>query len=76
LLAVTGASISLAFFTGAVAMVLVRVMTIQEVYQAIEWKVVFLLAGLIPLGIAMQKTGTARRAPIENIRHMQRLGSE
>lgn len=58
-LAVTGASISLAFFSGAVALVLVRVMTIQEVYQAIEWKVVFLLAGLIPLGVAMQKTGTA-----------------
>jgi len=58
-LAMTGASISLAFFTGAIAMVLIRVLTIQEAYQAIEWKVVFLLAGLIPLGVAMQKTGTA-----------------
>jgi len=55
----TGAPISLAFFTGAIAMVLTRVLTIQEAYQAIEWKVVFLLAGLIPLGVAMQKTGTA-----------------
>jgi len=58
-LALTGAPISLAFFTGAIAMVLTRALTIQEAYQAIEWKVVFLLAGLIPLGIAMQKTGTA-----------------
>jgi di/tricarboxylate transporter len=58
-LALAGAPISLAFFTGAIVMVLVRVLTIQEVYQAIEWKVVFLLAGLIPLGIAMQKSGTA-----------------
>ncbi len=58
-LAVAGAPISLAFFTGAIAMVLTRVLTIGEAYQAIEWKVVFLLAGLIPLGIAMQKTGTA-----------------
>lgn len=58
-LAMTGAPISLAFFTGAIAMVLTRALTIQEAYQAIEWKVVFLLAGLIPLGIAMQKTGTA-----------------
>jgi di/tricarboxylate transporter len=58
-LAMTGAPISLAFFTGAIAMVLTRVLTIQEAYQAIEWKVVFLLAGLIPLGVAMHKTGTA-----------------
>ena len=58
-LAMTGASISLAFFTGAIAMVLTRVITIQEAYQAIEWKVVFLLAGLIPLGVGMQKTGAA-----------------
>ncbi|MFO7942781.1 MAG: SLC13 family permease [Anaerolineales bacterium] len=58
-LAMTGAPISLAFFTGAIAMVLIRALSIQEAYQAIEWKVVFLLAGLIPLGVAMQKTGTA-----------------
>jgi di/tricarboxylate transporter len=58
-LALGGAPISIAFFTGAIAMVLARVLTIQEFYQAIEWKVVFLLAGLIPLGIAMQKSGTA-----------------
>jgi di/tricarboxylate transporter len=58
-LALAGAPISMAFFTGALAMVLARVLTIQEAYQAIEWKVVFLLAGLIPLGIAMQKSGTA-----------------
>lgn len=58
-LAMTGSPISMAFFTGAIAMVLTKVITIQEAYQAIEWKVVFLLAGLIPLGIAMQKTGTA-----------------
>ncbi|MGQ9696310.1 MAG: SLC13 family permease, partial [Thermodesulfobacteriota bacterium] len=45
-LALAGAPISLAFFTGAIAMVLARVLTIQEAYQAIEWKVVFLLAGL------------------------------
>jgi len=58
-LALAGAPISLAFFTGAIAMVLTKVLTIQEAYQAIEWKVVFLLAGLIPLGVAMQKSGTA-----------------
>ena len=58
-LALAGAPISMAFFTGAIAMVLTRVLTIQEAFQAIEWRVVFLIAGLIPLGIAMQQSGTA-----------------
>ncbi len=57
ILAFTGAPISMAFLTGAISMILTRVLSIQEAYQAIEWKVVFLLAGLIPLGVAMQKTG-------------------
>jgi di/tricarboxylate transporter len=58
-LAFIGSPISIAFLTGAIAMVLMRVMRIQDAYEAIDWKVVFLLAGLIPLGVAMQKTGTA-----------------
>jgi di/tricarboxylate transporter len=58
-LTMTGSSIAISFLTGAVAMVLLRVLSIQEAYRAIEWKVIFLLAGLIPLGLAMQKTGTA-----------------
>jgi len=59
ILAMSGASIALSFLTGAVALILLRVITIQEAYRAIEWRVVFLLAGLIPLGVAMQKTGSA-----------------
>jgi di/tricarboxylate transporter len=58
-MAMSGMSISIAFLTGAVAMVLTNVLSIQQAYKAVEWKVVFLLVGLIPLGIAMQNTGTA-----------------
>jgi di/tricarboxylate transporter len=58
-LAMSGFSISISFLTGAIVMILSKVMTIQEAYKAIEWKVVFLLVGLIPLGIAMQNSGTA-----------------
>ncbi len=58
-LAMFGFPISMAFMTGAICMVLTRVLNIGEAYEAIEWKVVFLLAGLIPLGVAMQKTGAA-----------------
>jgi di/tricarboxylate transporter len=58
-LAMVGFPISISFLTGALCMVLTRVLNIGEAYEAIEWKVVFLLAGLIPLGLAMQKTGAA-----------------
>lgn len=59
LLTFLGVPIALAFMTGALAMILSRVISIQQAYDAIDWKVVFLLAGLIPLGAAMQKTGAA-----------------
>jgi di/tricarboxylate transporter len=58
-LALAGFPIAMSFFTGAVVMILMRVLNMQQAYQAIEWKIVFLLAGLIPLGAAMQKTGTS-----------------
>ncbi|MGE4579011.1 MAG: SLC13 family permease [Desulfuromonadales bacterium] len=58
-LALAGFPLSQAFLTGALAMILTGVLSIEAAYEAIEWKVVFLLAGLIPLGLAMQKTGAA-----------------
>lgn len=44
---------------GALAMVVARILTLDEAYQAIEWKSVFLVAGMLPLGVAMAKTGAA-----------------
>ncbi len=58
-LILAGFSIPLALFSGALAMVLVRVISIDDAYRAVDWRTVFLLAGLIPLGIAMDKTGAA-----------------
>jgi di/tricarboxylate transporter len=52
-------SISIGFMTGAIAMILGGVMTIEEAYRAVEWKVIFLIAGLIPIGIAMETSGAA-----------------
>ncbi len=57
-LAILGFSLSLAFFSGALAMILLRIISIDDAYQAVDWRTVFLLAGLIPLGIAMDKSGT------------------
>ncbi len=44
---------------GVLVMVLTGCINVQEAYDAIDWFVIFLLAGVIPLGIVMEKTGTA-----------------
>ncbi len=51
--------LSLCLLTGAVGMILSRVLSIDEAYEAVSWSTVFLLASLIPLGTAVQNTGTA-----------------
>jgi di/tricarboxylate transporter len=52
--------LSIALLAGALGMVLTRVLTIDEAYKSIDWMTVFLLAGLIPLGMAFQNTGAAQ----------------
>ncbi len=44
---------------GAVAMVVTRCLSIEEAYKAIDWKIIFLLAGVLPLGLALEQSGTA-----------------
>ena len=44
---------------GIVAMVGTGCVRPNEVYEAVDWSVIFLLAGLIPLGMAMERSGTA-----------------
>jgi len=55
-----GLHISLAMVIGAMLMVLSRCLTMDEAYQSIEWRSIFLIAGMLPLGTAMETTGTAR----------------
>ncbi|MBI2949077.1 MAG: SLC13 family permease [Verrucomicrobia bacterium] len=45
---------------GCVALVATRCITLEEAYASIDWKVIFLLAGVLPLGLAIEKSGAAQ----------------
>ncbi|MBF0624089.1 MAG: SLC13 family permease [Magnetococcales bacterium] len=55
----TDIRLAIALFFGALGMILSGVLTIEEAYKVVSWKSVFLLASLIPLGVAVESTGTA-----------------
>ncbi|MBB5015401.1 SLC13 family permease [Rehaibacterium terrae] len=44
---------------GCIGLVVFRCLEPDEVYEAIDWRVIILLAGVLPMGIALQKTGAA-----------------
>jgi di/tricarboxylate transporter len=52
--------ISLAMVIAAVTMVLGGCLSIEEAHESIDWRTVFLVAGMLPLGMAMEATGTAQ----------------
>ncbi len=56
----TDLRLSVALLTGAIGMILSGVLKIEEAYTAVSWKTVFLLASLIPLGLAVETSGTAK----------------
>ncbi len=55
----TDLRLSVSLLVGALGMILSGVIKIEEAYQAVSWKTVFLLASLIPLGMAVEGSGTA-----------------
>jgi di/tricarboxylate transporter len=50
----------IAAMVGAVAAFLTRCITPEEAYREVEWKVVILIGSMLALGVAMDKTGTAK----------------
>ena len=52
--------IAIAALAGVAAMIVGGCLKMEEAYQAIEWKVIFLIAGMLPLGAALEKTGAAQ----------------
>lgn len=51
--------ISTAALSAVVLMIITGCLAAEDVYKSIDWKAIFLIAGMMPLGIAIQKTGTA-----------------
>jgi di/tricarboxylate transporter len=60
LAAIRVAPIFVCAIVGGLLMVLARCLTLEQAFQAIDWKVIFLLAGVLPLGMALDRSGGAR----------------
>lgn len=75
LLSIAGAAFgvlpaAIAFATGVLAFMVLRILPLRKVYNAVDWPVIVLLAALIPVAEAMEITGTAdlvARGLLENI---------
>ena len=59
--------ISIAALGGVIAMVATENVKADIAYESIDWNIIFLLAGLIPLGVAMEQTGAARYVAVQLI---------
>ncbi len=68
--------IYIAAVTGAAFMVLGGCLTMEEAYRQIEWKAVFLIAGMMPLGAAMEQSGAAMLAAGWVVEQAGRFGPE
>ena len=68
--------ISIASLAGAMAMVLTGCLTMDDAYQSIDWKAIFLIAGLWPLSTAIQNSGLAKVVVDEFLRVTSSAGPE
>ncbi|MFO7728321.1 MAG: SLC13 family permease [Desulfonatronovibrio sp.] len=63
----TDLTLSIPLMSGAIAMVVAGVLSMDEAYKSVSWQSVFLLASLIPLGLAMETTGTAQWIALQTV---------
>lgn len=63
--------LSIALMTGALGMIISGVIKMEEAYHAVSWQTVFLLACLIPLGLAMDQSGAAQWLAFQALGFMQ-----
>jgi di/tricarboxylate transporter len=50
-------SVGEVMLAGALILVILNIVTMEQAYRAIDWRIIFLVAGMLPLGLAMTKTG-------------------
>ncbi len=56
---IAGVPVYLSFLTGAILILLLKLISMEEAYQSIEWQAIFLIAGMYTVGLAMVQTGLA-----------------
>ncbi len=71
----TDVKLAYALMAGALGMVISGVITMDEAYQSVSWKTVFLLASLIPLGLAVKQSGAADWLAIQILSHSDGLSA-
>ena len=60
--ALNQAAVGEIMLAGALAMVLLGLLSMDDAYRAIDWKTIFIIAGMLPLGVAVSKVGLAAAA--------------
>jgi di/tricarboxylate transporter len=66
--------IAVAAITGSLLLILLRAITVEEAYRAVDWKVIFMLAGILSMGVALEKTGAADLLAISLIDQLGQYG--
>ncbi|TVR78431.1 MAG: SLC13 family permease [Chitinophagaceae bacterium] len=72
--ATLGMNIMVSAIVGCLLLILSSCISVTQAYQSIEWKVIFLLAGALSLGVAMQESGTAKFLADGIVSHVGDLG--
>ncbi len=72
--AVLGFPVYLATLAGAILMILMRLLSMEEAYHTMEWRAIFLIAGMYTVSIAMVQTGLASLIGGEVIRLVRPFG--
>ena len=57
---IPGVEMHIASMVGAVAILWLRVISMREAYAGVDWSIIFMLYGMLALGLAMNQTGTAQ----------------